>query len=345
MVEELDELCKTLNTKNDTELIKQCADCLSRMGSYECAKLAYMRLNDIKGITELIIKFNQWKEGVFFVKQNNQFNEIFYKSYGDFLMLNERYDQAQEAYKRANRGDLALKILDSLTENAIIERRFKDAAYFYWKQAIQMLTEIKDSSTEEGKDLLTKYEDFNRLSHIYYAYDLIDNYIEEPFQDTTYGQTQQNILLNASCYILNIIGALRPYNISLSYIYFVLGKMCIKIGAYWTTQKAFETLRNMKVPKEWEIDLNINCMKIRSGPLSDKEGLNPICPRCMNTNKLLTFNNDKCTFCSHPFIRSFISFDILSLVEFNLPMNLSHEKAIELIKTIDPSKRRSTIIR
>ena len=44
--------------------------------------------------------------------------------YADWLSANDRFDEAQEAYKKANRPDLSLKIIEFLSQNAITEKRF-----------------------------------------------------------------------------------------------------------------------------------------------------------------------------------------------------------------------------
>ena len=45
----------------------------------------------------------------------------------------------QAAYRRAGRPDQALRTLEQLTHNAIVENRFKDGSYFYRKLADIML--------------------------------------------------------------------------------------------------------------------------------------------------------------------------------------------------------------
>lgn len=52
----------------------------------------------------------------------------------------------------------------------------------------------------------------------------------------------------------------------------------------------------------------------------------------MNPNTILS-NDDSCSTCYHPFIHSFLSFDILPLVEFKLAPNISHKKAMDLINS------------
>ncbi len=73
-------------------------------------------------------------------------------------------------------------------------------------------------------------------------------------------------------------------------------------------------------------------MNIKSKPYTDKDMNLPLCFRCLNTNPLTNVKGDKCSACSHPFIRSPISFEILPLVEFKPEESINNERAFELIK-------------
>ena len=73
----------------------------------------------------------------------------------------------------------------------------------------------------------------------------------------------------------------------------------------------------MKIPSEWMEEIEIGNLMIRSKPYSDKETLQPICNRCANAN-MVVLSEDKCSTCYHTFVRSLISFDFLTLVEFKL---------------------------
>lgn len=86
------------------------------------------------------------------------------------------------------------------------------------------------------------------------------------------------------------------------------------------------------MPSEWVDEIELGNLLIRSKPFSDKESLNPICnrylsrfvlykglilTRCGNANAII-IENERCSTCFHPFIRSFLSFETLPLVEFKL---------------------------
>jgi intraflagellar transport protein 122 len=53
---------------------------------------------------------------------------MIYLPYADWLSAQDRFEEAQEAYKKAKRPDLSLKIIEFLANNAIVEKRFQDAA-------------------------------------------------------------------------------------------------------------------------------------------------------------------------------------------------------------------------
>lgn len=60
-----------------------------------------------------------------------------------------------------------------------------------------------------------------------------------------------------------------------------------------------------------------------------------ICNRCMNTNSLVNSQGDFCTACGHPFIRNFVGFDTLPLVEFTTKPDIPMKKVLEFLK-MDP---------
>ena len=78
---------------------------------------------------------------------------------------------------------------------------------------------------------------------------------------------------------------------------------------------------------------------MRAKPFSDKEGFAVICNRCMNTNALInTKGGDLCTSCGHPFIRNFVGFDTLPLVEFVPKAEINAKKVMEFLKMDPPEE-------
>jgi hypothetical protein len=58
----------------------------------------------------------------------------------------------------------------------------------------------------------------------------------------------------------------------------------------------------------------------------------------MNTNALINAGGDICTSCGHPFIRNFIGFDTLPLVEFQPRPELTAKKVIDYLKMDPPEE-------
>ena len=73
-------------------------------------------------------------------------------------------------------------------------------------------------------------------------------------------------------------------------------------------------------------------MTIRSKPFSDKDTILPTCARCSMANPLISDKN-ACFNCKHPFIISFMSFEVLPLVEFKPQQGIPHSKVLELVNS------------
>ena len=55
----------------------------------------------------------------------------------------------------------------------------------------------------------------------------------------------------------------------------------------------------------------------------------------MNSNSLVNTSGDNCAACGHPFIRNFVGFDTLPLVEFQPRQDIPTKKVIEFLR-MDP---------
>lgn len=187
---------------------------------------------------------------------------------------------------------------------------------------------------------MDRYHEFDLLSEIYFAYNSVHLLIEEPFQHT--GRAFQKSVFNACKFILGKMNARSPLGISKIYLYYALAKISKFLEAYQTARIAYEKLGNLKIPLEWIDEIEFGNMMVRSKPFSDREDIVPICHRCVKENQSV-INDETCTTCFHKFLRSFISFEILPLVEFKLEQNTTHKKFLELLsqeqKSASPSKR------
>ena len=72
----------------------------------------------------------------------------------------------------------------------------------------------------------------------------------------------------------------------------------------------------------------------RSKPYYDNEELLSICYRCSTTHPLHNpKGGNRCSNCGQPFVHSFVSFEILPLVEFALEDGISDAEALGLIES------------
>ena len=65
-------------------------------------------------------------------KQNKELLEIAILPYANYLLKNDKYEDALRVFRKINRPDLTHKIIDAFSKNAVNERRYLDAARQYW---------------------------------------------------------------------------------------------------------------------------------------------------------------------------------------------------------------------
>jgi len=130
-----------------------------------------------------------------------------------------------------------------------------------------------------------------------------------------------------------------PLGISRVYILYALAKQAQNLGAYKLARMAYDKLQVLRVPPTWQHQIDLSCLAIRSKAYSDQDDLLPVCNWCMTTNPLLRSNLDSCVNCGHPFIRTFLGFDILPLVEFQPEAMIPMDEALKLINR-EPSSRK-----
>jgi len=147
-----------------------------------------------------------------------------------------------------------------------------------------------------------------------------------------HGALVNETIFNSSRFLVNTISSKSLPGISKVYIYYALSLLGTKFEAFRTARFGYEKLQTLKISPEWQEEIDLAALKIRCKPFSDKEGYQPVCNRCMNINALINQNGDHCTACGHPFIRNFVGFDTLPLVEFIPDARIPLKKVMELLK-------------
>eukprot|EP00828_Plagiopyla_frontata_P043467 TRINITY_DN678_c0_g1_i2.p1 TRINITY_DN678_c0_g1~~TRINITY_DN678_c0_g1_i2.p1 ORF type:complete len:953 (-),score=153.20 TRINITY_DN678_c0_g1_i2:31-2889(-) len=330
--EGLAEVCRLLNKNDHLKLLYKCALFFKTQKLYEYAKEAYMKLGDQKALVELGIQFEQWEYALFLAKQQPEFMKILYLPYAEFLTKSDRFEDAIQVYKKLGRTDLTQKILSKLSENATVEARFRDASYYFWILAVEFLSHVKNAIRPDGDDdhNLRKWEEFNRISNIYYAYSSIYEFVESPFQESS-GMSYYMTIFNAARFIISQSTKDQlPVGVSKVYIYLALAKVSKILEAYKTTRICYDKLKTLKIPSEWTEEVELSNLLIRSKPFQDKDNLQSLCNRCMQQIPIIQ-NENRCQSCKQPLMQSFVSFEVLPLVEFQVAKNITQQKFQELI--------------
>ena len=116
-------------------------------GDDERAKEVYVKLDDVESLG-LYVRKQDWGGALKLAEDPNhalkrrdeaKFDEALYLPYAEWLAVHDRFDEALEAYRKSGREDAPARMVQQLTYNAVVESRFKDAAYYYWLLASETL--------------------------------------------------------------------------------------------------------------------------------------------------------------------------------------------------------------
>lgn len=342
MLEKLIDICRGLSKENSSDLISLIGFYFKKSKNYQYASEAYLKLGDQKALVILNIDLGRWEQALLLAQQNKNLLEYCYLQYAEYLITKDKFKEAQEAYKKAGRTDLSIKLLDKLIENAVYEKRFKDGVSLLFRYANDALKLIEDFTSRDNKSEIIKQKNFKEaldLADILNAYDIIYKYIEEPFSGDLL-TIENSELFNICRFLVNKTSEIKMNNkllkmISPAYIYYALAFLAKQLEAYKTARFSFEKLNTMKFPQSWQHKIDFEIMSIRSKPFIDKDnsGNTPMCYRCLNTNPLINLKGDNCSVCLAPFIRSPVTQEILPLVEFRSVDGISDDATIEIIKT------------
>lgn len=136
-----------------------------------------------------------------------------HSQHAQWLAESDEFIKAHEAYILAGQPNEAIKLLNSLIDCSIAEKRFLDASYYMWLRARQHLRSLPNDRTNYNEETIEEFQHLHRIATIYYAYTTIHSYLTEPF--TSYLPTA---LFNTSRYLANQIGVdnqLPPKGISM----------------------------------------------------------------------------------------------------------------------------------
>ncbi|XP_050311771.1 intraflagellar transport protein 122 homolog [Anthonomus grandis grandis] len=323
--EQLVDLSRRLD-KSDKASLSSIAQHLKRLGQSASAAEIFRRLGDSAAVLQLHVEANEWAQAFAIVENQPQLNSIVYVPYAQWLAENDKFVLAQKAFHKAGKSEEAFKVFQQLTSNAVAETRFDDASFYHWIISRQYLDLAKQSDNKQ-QWCLEKFQENEHLAQIYYAYNTVHKYLEEPF--TSY---MPEALFNISRFLQVKCSKRKPPGISLFAIYFTLAKQARKLGANKLAKQTFDKITSLRVPKKFEEQVEIATIASRARPFNDPEELLPMCYRCSTYNPL-TSSQNCCVNCGQPFVYSFVSFEVLPLIEFYVEEGIGDAEAVRLIET------------
>lgn len=175
---ELMEVARAVD-KSDANVLKKCAEYCRQHGNHKFAKEIYVKLDDVQSLMELHVELHHWEEAFMLASAHEgRFSNDVFLPYAEWLAINDRFEEAQEAYKKAGRPDLSRKILQQLTHNAVVERRYQDAGYYFWilaQENLKMVSEVAEGQELSEIDLgyRARFHEYSTMAELYYAYHFI----------------------------------------------------------------------------------------------------------------------------------------------------------------------------
>ena len=323
--------------EGDAETLRACAGHFARWGDVTHAREAYNKLGDHAGLLELFVQCERWDDAFGVVRNRPSLEDRVYLPYAAWLADHDRFDEARGAYQRAGKAELSRRMLEQLTHNAVLERRFRDAGYCYWLMSDEIATVLKgkkrEALSDAERDDLERFQEFKDRSEIYYAYHLVHRAMDEPFRTST-----PSTLLNVGQFLLAKFASRdeMPPGVSLAYVLITLATHGETLRAHKLVRFAYDKLQSLRVPKQYAQKVDLACVLSRAKPFTDAEELLPMCFRCGSTNPLVSGKGDACVTCGGRFVRSFVTFEHLPLVEFEVAADISKKEARRLIEEEPP---------
>ncbi|NWY51393.1 IF122 protein, partial [Chionis minor] len=323
-VDMLIEIARKLD-KAEREPLSKCAFYFKKLDNPGYAAETYMKVGDLKALVHLHVETHRWEEAFALSEKHPEFKDDVYVPYAQWLAENDRFEEAQKAFHKAGRQSEAVRVLEQLTHNAVVESRFNDAAYYYWMLSMQCL-DIAQENEQQKTEMLQKFHHFQRLAEIYHVYHSIQRYTEDPFSFQL-----PETLFNISRFLLHSLTKETPLGISKVNTLFALAKQSKALGAYKLARHAYDKLQGLQIPARFQKSIELGSLTIRSKPFHDSEELVPLCYRCSTNNPLLNNLGNVCINCRQPFVFSASSYEVLHLVEFYLEDGITDEEAVALI--------------
>ncbi|KAF8288920.1 putative intraflagellar transport protein 122 [Trypanosoma cruzi] len=327
MVDKMVDMCRAL-PNSDVALITECADYFKKHGAKQYALEAYEKVGDIRSVIALHVGMQEWREAFALLERYPSYIREVYIPWAKWLTDNGKFEEALEAYRLAKWPREAVRMMESLAANSVVCRKYCDAAFYYIHLAREygVLEDGQHLTEAQWATRMKLSAECVRRADIYYAYNFVYAHATQPFP---YNEV---VLFNLSNYVVSMLsGAVVPLNVGKGEVLYTLARVANQLNMTRIARAALEQLQSVVLPIKITEQVDVDSLLIRSKAYVDKEELQDVCFRCKQTVPQLTNSGDRCPNCAHPFVRSFVSFHALPLVEFTLSNDISDAEAERII--------------
>ncbi|EER08105.1 WD-repeat protein, putative [Perkinsus marinus ATCC 50983] len=131
-LEPLIEIVRSCDRQNDQDegIMLDAAACFIKHDHYMFAKEALTRAEDFENLISLHVKKSRWEEAFQLARSHPELAEEIYLPWGNWLISNDRYEEAYEAFEKAGRSDLSSDMLRQLTNLSAEQKLFKQAGMY-----------------------------------------------------------------------------------------------------------------------------------------------------------------------------------------------------------------------
>ena len=133
------DLCENIPDE-EIEALKRCCHYLSKEdGLHNKVKNVLIKIKDYPSLMQLYVKYQMWIEVAnLFKAHENDVDKSLMVPYGDWLASQGDLNEAITIFRKINKQDKSIKLLQALIENAILKESFKEVSMLLDNPQYQM---------------------------------------------------------------------------------------------------------------------------------------------------------------------------------------------------------------
>lgn len=205
----------------------------------------YRKLGAESEVVELHVEARDWEEAFRLAQSQPQLRSHVHLQHARWLLETDDFIAAHRAFVAAGQPNEASELLMNLATSALSEKRYLDASYYNWLQAKQAMEIMHSPTSIDLENNLREFERLLKLANIYYAYDALHKYLQEPFTNNP-----PLTLFNISRYVANHLekDAVAPKGVNLFTVLYTLAKQAEALGAHKLNFQVHNKLKQLKPP-------------------------------------------------------------------------------------------------